>query len=125
MGQIPIERGAGDAPALERAVAALRAGEAICVFPEGTLSRGETLRARSGVGRLASWCPGVRVVLCAIEGTTDYVRFPKRPRISISFTEPATGQPRPDEDPAELAARLLGEIRAQVPPVAAGRLYES
>ncbi len=125
MGQIPIERGAGDARALDRAVEALRGGEAICVFPEGRLSRGETLRARSGVGRLAQWCPGVRVVLCCVEGTTDYVRFPKRPRISISFFEPATGQARSGEDPAELATRLLGEIRALVPPVAAGRRYGS
>ncbi len=125
MGQIPIERGAGDARALDRAVEALRGGEAICVFPEGRLSRGETLRARSGVGRLAQWCPGVRVVLCCVKGTTDYVRFPKRPRISISFFEPATGQARSGEDPAELATRLLGEIRALVPPVAAGRRYGS
>ena len=51
MGQIPIERGAGDARALDRAVEALRGGEAICVFPEGRLSRGETLRARSGGGQ--------------------------------------------------------------------------
>jgi 1-acyl-sn-glycerol-3-phosphate acyltransferase len=97
MGQIPIEREAGDARALERAIEALRAGQAICVFPEGKLSRGERLRARSGVGRLAAWCPGVRVTLCAVEGTTDYVRFPKRPRISVSFFAPAAGQPRPDE----------------------------
>jgi len=121
MGQIPIERGAGDARALDRAIEALRAGQALCVFPEGKLSRGEALRARSGIGRLAVWCPGVRVVLCAVEGTTDYARAPKRPRISLSFFEPATGQPKPGEDPAELAARLLGEIRALVPPTPAGR----
>jgi 1-acyl-sn-glycerol-3-phosphate acyltransferase len=125
IGQIPIERGAGDARALERAIEALRAGQAICVFPEGKLSRGERLRARSGVGRLAARCPGVRVALCAVEGTTDYVRFPKRPRISVSFFVPAAGQPRPDEDPAELAARLLEEIRAHAPPVPAGRRYGS
>jgi 1-acyl-sn-glycerol-3-phosphate acyltransferase len=56
-GQIPIERGAGDAGALERALSVLRSGEALCVFPEGKLSRGERLRARSGVGRLATTCP--------------------------------------------------------------------
>lgn len=125
MGQIPIERDAGDARALERAIEALRAGQAICVFCEGKLSRGKRLRARSGVGRLAAWCPGVHVTLCTVEGTTDYVRFPKRPRISVSFFAPAAGQPRPDEDPAELAARLLEEIRALAPPLPAGRRYGS
>jgi hypothetical protein len=52
---------------------------------------------------------------------SNYVHVPKRPRISVSFFEPAAGRPRPDEDPAELAARLLEEIRALVPPQAAGR----
>jgi 1-acyl-sn-glycerol-3-phosphate acyltransferase len=121
IGQIPIERGSGDAGALEKAVDALREGEAICVFPEGKLSGGERLRARSGVGRLAGWCPDVRVILCAVEGATDYVRFPRRPRVRVSFFEPATGQPRPGEEPGELAARLLEELRERVPPAPSGR----
>ena len=57
MRQIPIERGSGDSAALDRAVEALRGGEAICIFPEGKLSNGERLKARSGVGRLAAACP--------------------------------------------------------------------
>jgi 1-acyl-sn-glycerol-3-phosphate acyltransferase len=121
IGQIPIKRGGGDSVALEEAVQSLREGEAICVFPEGKLSGGERLRARSGVARLAGWCPATRVVLCAVEGTTDYVRFPRRPRVSVSFFEPANGQPKPDEEPAELAARLLEEIRERVPPAPPGR----
>ena len=88
--QIPIRRGVGDAAALEDAVAALRAGEAVCVFPEGGLSWGEARRARSGVGRLAQACPGVQVVLCAISGATDYVRFPRRPRVTVSFLNQPT-----------------------------------
>jgi 1-acyl-sn-glycerol-3-phosphate acyltransferase len=62
MGQIPIERGAGDAAALAGAEEALRAGEAICVFPEGKLSEGRRLRARSGSAawrapaRTCAWC---------------------------------------------------------------------
>jgi 1-acyl-sn-glycerol-3-phosphate acyltransferase len=121
MGQIPIERGSGDRGALDRAVEALRAGAAVCVFPEGKLSRGERLRARSGVGWLARSCSDVRVVLCAVSGTTDYVRFPRRPVVRLAFFEPASGQPRPDEDPSELAARLLEELRERVPPAPAGR----
>jgi 1-acyl-sn-glycerol-3-phosphate acyltransferase len=119
--QIPIRRGVGDAAALESAVAALRAGEAVCVFPEGGLSWGEARRARSGVGRLAQACPGVRVVLCAISGATDYVRFPRRPRVEVSFFEPTSVQSRPDEEPPELSGRLLAEIRERIPPAPAGR----
>jgi 1-acyl-sn-glycerol-3-phosphate acyltransferase len=121
IGQIPIERGSGDRGALDRAVEVLRSGEAVCVFPEGKLSNGERLRARSGVGWLARSCPDVRVVLCSVSGTTDLVRFPRRPRVRMEFFEPASGQPRPDEDPSELAERLLAELRDSVPPVPAGR----
>ena len=62
MGQIPIERGAGDKQALARAIEALRAGVCIGVFPEGTRSRGKVLRARSGVGRLALEVPEAQLV---------------------------------------------------------------
>jgi 1-acyl-sn-glycerol-3-phosphate acyltransferase len=120
-GQIPIERGAGDAGALDRAVEALRGGAAVCIFPEGTLSRGERLRARTGVWRLASACPEARIVLCAVRGTTGYARFPRRPRVEVRFFEPEGGASSPDEEPGELATRLLDEIRAAVPPVPAGR----
>jgi 1-acyl-sn-glycerol-3-phosphate acyltransferase len=116
MGQIPIERGAGDAGALAKAIETLRAGACIGVFPEGTRSRGEVLRARSGVGRLALEVPEAHVTLVAIEGTSELTGFPRRPRLKISFFDPAGGQPRPDEDPGELSARLLAEIRAIVPP---------
>lgn len=121
--QIPIERGSGDRQPLVHAVEALQAGDAVCVFPEGKLSQGKRLRARSGVGYLVRACPGVRVVLAAVDGTTDLVRFPRRPRVTVMFFEPAGGQPRPDEEPAELAARLLDQIRERVPPVPAGRRH--
>ena len=116
MGQIPIERGAGDAGALSRAIEELRAGACIGVFPEGTRSRGEVLRARSGVGRLALEVPEARLVCVAIEGTSDMTGFPRRPRIRTRFFEPAGGQAQPGEEPGEIASRLLAEIRELVPP---------
>jgi 1-acyl-sn-glycerol-3-phosphate acyltransferase len=116
MGQIPIERGKGDRQALARAIEALRAGVCIGVFPEGTRSRGKVLRARSGVGRLALEVPEAHITLVAIEGTSDLTGFPRRPKLRVRFFDPAGGQPRPDEDPGELSARLLAEIRALVEP---------
>ena len=79
------------------------------------------LRARSGVGRLALEVPEAKLVCVAIEGTTGYTRFPSRPRISTRFFEPAGGQAQPGEEPGELAARLLAEIRELVPPSVSGR----
>jgi 1-acyl-sn-glycerol-3-phosphate acyltransferase len=116
MGQIPIERGAGDAGALSRAIEELRNGACIGVFPEGTRSRGEVLRPRSGLGRLALEVPEAKLVCVAIEGTSDMTGFPRRPRLRTRFFEPASGQARPGEEPGEISARLLAEIREAVPP---------
>ena len=121
MGQIPIERAAGDADALVNAVAALRRGSCIGVFPEGTISVGRRLRARSGIGRLALEVPEARLVCATVEGTPDFARFPKRPRVRVRFFDPASGQTDPSESAAGLAQRLLDELRALAPPVDAGR----
>ena len=121
LGQIPVRRGAGDAGAIESAAEALRNGDAVCVFPEGGLSWGEPKRARGGAGRLAQSCPQARIVCCAVRGATGYVRWPRRPRVEVSFFEPESGQQRPGEEPRELAARLLAEVRDRVPPAPAGR----
>jgi 1-acyl-sn-glycerol-3-phosphate acyltransferase len=121
MGQIPIERDAGDAGALSRAIEELRRGACIGVFPEGTRSRGKVLRARSGIGRLALEVPEAKLVCVAIEGTSDLTGFPRRPKLRIRFFEPAGGQAQPGEEAGELAVRLLAEIRALVPPSISAR----
>jgi 1-acyl-sn-glycerol-3-phosphate acyltransferase len=121
MRQIPIRRGTGDSRALDRAVEALKTGDAVAVFPEGRLSWGERVRARSGIGLLAGWVPEARVVLCTIEGTTDYVRFPRRPRVTVRFLRPAEGGIVPGEEPQAFSARLLRELRERVPVTPAGR----
>ena len=121
MRQIPIKRGTGDSHALDRAVDALKAGDAVAVFPEGRLSWGERVRARSGIGLLAGWVPEAGIVLCTIEGTTDYVRFPKRPRVTVRFFAPAEGGIKPGEEAQAFSARLLRELRERVPVTPAGR----
>lgn len=119
--QIPVRRGTGDRAAIEAATSALRAGEAVGVFPEGTISRGKRLRAHGGVARLAEAVPEARIVLAAVSGGTDLVRFPRRPRVVVELFSPRTGRPSPGENHAEFAGRLLQEIRERVPPADGGR----
>jgi 1-acyl-sn-glycerol-3-phosphate acyltransferase len=121
MGQIPIDRGAGDARALERAIEELRSGSCIGVFPEGTRSRGRVLRARSGFGRLAQAVPEAQVAVGTVEGTVDVLRFPKRPRIRVRFFTPEGGGLQEGESAGEFSARLLAEIRGYAPIAQAGR----
>jgi 1-acyl-sn-glycerol-3-phosphate acyltransferase len=122
MGQIPIDRGASDLVAIEKAVAQLRQGACIGVFPEGTRSLGRELRARSGIGRLAQAVPEARIVCVTVQGTVDLPRFPSpRPHVRVAFFPPAGGGLAPDESPAVFAQRLLAEIRERAPIAVAGR----
>jgi 1-acyl-sn-glycerol-3-phosphate acyltransferase len=123
MGQIPIDRGAGDAHALDQAISALRGGSCIGVFPEGTRSLGRELRARSGFGRLAAAVPEAAVVCCTVEGTVDIARFPVRPRVRVRFFVPIGGGLVSGESAGELSARLLAEIRGYAPIAVAGRQH--
>jgi 1-acyl-sn-glycerol-3-phosphate acyltransferase len=121
MDQIPVDRGKGDAGALERAISELRAGACIGIFLEGTRSGGRPLRARSGLGRIALAVPEAQIVCCTVQGTVDLVRFPKRPRLRVRFFPPARGGLGAGESASELGARLLAEIRASAPAAAYAR----
>ncbi|HEY2160462.1 MAG TPA: lysophospholipid acyltransferase family protein [Solirubrobacteraceae bacterium] len=121
MGQIPIVRGGGDTRALDAAIRELSNGACIGVFPEGTISRGTFLRARSGAGRLALAVPEVRIVCVTVTGTVDIIRVPTRPRISVEFFAPTGGQAQPGESASDLIVRLMAEIRARAPIAIPGR----
>jgi 1-acyl-sn-glycerol-3-phosphate acyltransferase len=121
MGQIPIDRGAGDRRALDRAIAELRGGACVGIFLEGTRSSGRPLRARSGLGRLAEAVPEAEIVCCAVEETVNLVGFPARPQLRARFFRPSGGGMSAGETPSELTVRLLAEIRAIAQPVPYGR----
>jgi 1-acyl-sn-glycerol-3-phosphate acyltransferase len=121
MGQIPIERGRADLTALSAAVEQLRLGHCVEIFPEGTVSRGRTLRPLSGAGRLALAVPETRVVCVAVTGAVELVRFPHRPRIRVELFTPAGGPPRPDESAIAFTRRASAEIRARAPHAVPGR----
>lgn len=120
MGQIPILRGSGDAGALDPAIAELRAGSCIGIFPEGTRSLGRKLRPRSGLGRIVAAVPEAVIVPVAVSGSVDIPRFPKRPRLRVRFLAPADGI-RPGESPADVAVRIMAELREIAPITPAGR----
>lgn len=121
MGQIPIDRGKGDAGALERAIADLRAGACIGVFLEGTRSKGREMRARSGFGRLAEAAPEAQIVCASVTGTVDIPKFPRaRPRVRVRFFAPEGGGLNAELGREEVGPRLLEQIRAQAPPAMHG-----
>jgi 1-acyl-sn-glycerol-3-phosphate acyltransferase len=122
MGQIPIERGSGDAGALDRAIEELRAGSCIGIYPEGTRSLGRVLRARSGIGYLARAVPEATIIGVACSGTAALPRFPReRPAVRVEFFEFDRAAIGPDESPQEYSTRLLAQLRQRAPIEVAGR----
>ena len=136
--QIPVERGSTDAArSLDQAIAALRDGGCVIIYPEGTTTREPQLwpmRGKTGVARLAllTGAPVVPVAMWGPQEVHNPVthRFSLRPRTPVSV---AAGAPvdlsrwagaRPtrealDEiaDAIMLRVRdLLAELRGGTPP---------
>jgi 1-acyl-sn-glycerol-3-phosphate acyltransferase len=100
-GQIPVRRGTGDPTALDAAAAALRRGESVLIYPEGTVTKnpdGSPMRARTGVARLALES-GVPVTPLAIWGAQHV--WQKDGRRSLKFGRPIWLKAGPSFDPFE------------------------
>ncbi|MFO8076137.1 MAG: lysophospholipid acyltransferase family protein [Actinomycetota bacterium] len=116
--QIPIDRERAR-PALEAARSALAAGEALLLYPEGTVARGRPTRARAGVGILAleTGAPVVPVTSAGVEPRGQGSRW-RRPA-GVVVGPPVDLSPWAG-DRGRSAAREVAEavheaIRAQLP----------
>jgi 1-acyl-sn-glycerol-3-phosphate acyltransferase len=132
--QIEVKRGTADAPmALDHAFDALKKGELIVVFPEGTITTDPDLKpmeAKTGIARLALGS-GVPVIPCAVWGTQNvwpkgFAKrwWPPRQDICVRVGEPIVleGDPgsteswkKAGETVMEAIEVLLASIRPAVP----------
>jgi 1-acyl-sn-glycerol-3-phosphate acyltransferase len=125
MGQIRVDRGRADAAALDRAAAALQAGECVHVFPEGTISNElEPMAGKTGLARLAR-AAGVDVVPVGLWGTHRVIppgkEKPERWRTPITVVVGEAIPVGPDANPRETTDRIMAGICAAV--AEARRLY--
>ena len=124
--QIPIRRGAGDAHALDRALASLHDGALLAIAPEGGVNpdaRGDLQRIRSGVARLAL-PTGVPIIPVGVWGSQEHWprtgiiwrRLWRRPRLAIVFGPPILpdGEANVDADVEDLKERLRVRLVEQV-----------
>ena len=125
--QIPVQRGTGDAAPLAAAERSLADGEAIVVYPEGTVTRDPEflpMRARTGVVRL-SLASGVPITPVAVWGAQHV--WQKSGKGDLSFGRPiwlSAGEPielspyRDRRDDADVLRKLtdavMGELSALV-----------
>jgi 1-acyl-sn-glycerol-3-phosphate acyltransferase len=124
---------------LRGAVEALRRGEVVLIYPEGTVTRDPDfwpMQAKTGVARLALLAPGVPVVPVGQWGAQDFLDvyarkfrpFPRK-RITIAVGEPVDlsefvgSEPRSEvlhemTDRIMVSIRdLVAGIRGEEPPV--------
>lgn len=128
MGHVPVSRdgggpggggrGAGGGDAYRAAVARLRAGELVGVFPESRVSRSFTLLPlRTGAARMAGQA-GVPLVPVVVWGTHRMSTRTHRTRLLRALGTPvevrvgAPLHPGPDDDPAVVTARLRAAMEA-------------
>lgn len=136
--QIGVSRGTMRAnTSLDLAVAALRSGEVVCVYPEGTVTRDPDfwpMQAKTGAARLASACPDVPVIPVAQWGaqkslnyhTHERDLFPRK-RARLTAGPPLDlGAMRTQTSPEGMRVvtaqimtsirDMLGALRGQTPP---------
>jgi 1-acyl-sn-glycerol-3-phosphate acyltransferase len=81
LGMVPLDRGAGDAVAMEALAGLLAEAACIVIYPEGSRSRdGRVHRLRSGLSRIAATMR-VPVVPVAVAGIHDVWPIGSRPRL--------------------------------------------
>jgi 1-acyl-sn-glycerol-3-phosphate acyltransferase len=115
MRQVPVDRrGGGDA--YEQAVGALRDGEAVGIFPEGTFSRSFEVRPlRSGAARMAIEAEAPLVPL-AVFGPQRILHSLERadltPFKAVTTLIGAPLEPGPGDDPREVTEALRASMAA-------------
>ncbi len=121
--QIPVRRDTGDRSSLEQAERALEEGEAVVVYPEGTVTKDPEylpMRARTGVVRL-SLASGVPITPLAIWGAQHV--WQKSGRGSLTFGRPIwvkAGQPidlsayLDQADDGDVLRKLTDEVTEQL-----------
>lgn len=114
MKHIPVDRFMRASDSVDTAVEYLKRGEAVGMFPEGTISRSFVPRAgKTGAARMAMEA-GAALVPVAVWGTQRILtkdrpkNFQRKVRIDV-YVGPRIDYD-PDEDPVAVTERLMGSI---------------
>jgi 1-acyl-sn-glycerol-3-phosphate acyltransferase len=115
VGAFPVRRGQRDAQAIETAVALVREGNVVAMFPEGTrrtkgLVKRFEARPRTGAARIALE-GGVPLVPAAVAGTDGLTRFAQ---LRIAYGAPVDLDDLRGEDVAQVAHEATERLMARI-----------
>jgi 1-acyl-sn-glycerol-3-phosphate acyltransferase len=111
LGGIPVRRGRGDLDAMQAAASALRAGEAVAIFPQGTVLGNDERPWHRGAARLALGT-GTPIVPVRIVGAERALR-PGTRRLRRATVRVLVGTPIPVE-PARATIAAARDLTASV-----------
>ena len=117
LGGIPVERRRGDLTAVAALARVLERGEAVAIFPQGTVLGDADRPWQRGAARLAL-TTGASILPVGIVGAADALRpgtrLPRLARVRIVVGEPIAVAPGPPTIPAgrELTARVRDAVAA-------------
>jgi 1-acyl-sn-glycerol-3-phosphate acyltransferase len=99
LGGFPVARDGTDRKAVRESIAMLEAGEALCVFPEGTRQNGPKIQPLQPGSSYLSLRSGAPIVPIAIAGSEEILRDHKRPiphfgRVVIVVGDPIVPEAR-------------------------------
>lgn len=111
----PVRRGEADRTALRTAVAYLKAGNVVLVYPEGQISEtGELQELKPGVGLIAKMA-GVPVLCLGLRNTDRVIPYGRYvPRPAFRWVEAVWGEPRQfprEAAPEEITGWARGQLR--------------
>jgi 1-acyl-sn-glycerol-3-phosphate acyltransferase len=111
-GAFPVRRGQGDTSAIDQAVAMVKSGHLLGMFPEGTRSKtGALQRGKPGAARIALGAQVAIVPVVVINSEPvlrDVLKFQRRPLVVVRFGPPVA--PAGGADNAEDVQRLTTKM---------------
>ncbi len=130
----PVSRGTGDRRALATAVALLKKGNALLMYPEGTRSSTSAIRdPKAGIGYILQHAPKTVVVPVAISGSERVMKkhelFPKRQNVTIRFgtpfAAPLTAEDGTPRTPHEIALIVMHHVAELLPEAYQGMYHDA
>jgi 1-acyl-sn-glycerol-3-phosphate acyltransferase len=121
LGGFPVARDGTDRKAVRDSVEMLRAGEVLCVYPEGTRQHGPKIQPLQPGAAYLALRSGVPIIPVGMAGTEEILRerrdpVPRFGRVALVIGAPITPPPRsngslPRENVDALTARLADELQ--------------